>query len=1005
MKKYIRDFKKGIGGNITILVLIMGMVIIFTITAMTKFMFEDVVFTEYYESRIKALNIAEAGISDMLIKIERYFEDDEPLPSEHTPYDYDDYVEDSDGNNVGRFYVDYEEATDINGKVTNYIITSTGEDIPSGRTRTVRVNMAVSFTTEIDMFSYIYSRSGLEFFDLINVPFINGPVYLGGDLVIRDLIALGDVVAGDKLLVGGNIDMGGSSRLRSEMINVGGDIEMTGGLLGSPRIESSSTETLEMIVMDDIRLENSSRIGSSSNPVNLSCHGEISTTGSSNVYYNEPIGDDLFSAPKLDVKVYIDNFITMIQEPPSDVLIIDEDDMIEAGIFVIDPELLMALVPVPITSVASESVKIVTDETNPTILVTKDADPGTAEVGDIITYDYTVTNRGTKTLYNITCLDSALGAVTLSGLADLDSDGIVDDLVAGGSATGTLTYTVTESDEPGPIENSVTATGDTSSTSPADEMEESVKIITNPHILVTKDANPNVADVGDLITYNYTVTNVSTAILTDVTCVDSALGAVTLSGLTDEDVDGTADDLAVGATATGTLIYTVLSSDRPGPIENSVTATADSALEPDPVSDTTEESVKVIMDPHLLVEKDAVPNTAEVGDTVTYNYTVTNVGMQILYDVYLTDLPLGMVSMTGLTDEDGDGIADDLFVGQAATGSLTYEVTADDLPGPIENKVVASGDTDPHSIIPSDEANESVKIETGPYIVVEKDAVPNTAEVGDTVTYNYTVTNISGGIIVDVTCVDSALGDVTLSGLTDEDSDGTADDLAIDAVATGSLTYTVTEADKPGPIENSVTVIYTPMITGDEFYREDGQNSIKFYEDSGHYYIEIEGNVLVDGDIRIGESLEANDVDPNDNDIYYSGSGKLIATGNIDASCGLLPLGNFPEDDLLILMASGNLDITVDDYNHYFADYTDPDVKILGVSGGSAILNSHNALLGSLISGDIDARDESGLIGFLLGSMSSIGYDYGLDDVIPEDMPKLVYGGVTFNKQWEEVVD
>jgi len=253
--------------------------------------------------------------------------------------------------------------------------------------------------------------------------------------------------------------------------------------------------------------------------------------------------------------------------------------------------------------------------------------------------------------------------------------------------------------------------------------------------------------------------------------------------------------------------------------------------------------------------------------------------------------------------------------------------------------------------------------------------------------------------------VDSALGDVTLSGLTDEDSDGTADDLAIDAVATGSLTYTVTEADKPGPIENSVTVIYTPMITGDEFYREDGQNSIKFYEDSGHYYIEIEGNVLVDGDIRIGESLEANDVDPNDNDIYYSGSGKLIATGNIDASCGLLPLGNFPEDDLLILMASGNLDITVDDYNHYFADYTDPDVKILGVSGGSAILNSHNALLGSLISGDIDARDESGLIGFLLGSMSSIGYDYGLDDVIPEDMPKLVYGGVTFNKQWEEVVD
>jgi uncharacterized repeat protein (TIGR01451 family) len=1005
MKKHMPVFSKGIKGSITILVIIMGMVIIFIMAAMTRFMFHDVIFTEYYENRIKALNIAEAGISDMLIKIEDYYEDEEPLPSEGTPYDYDDYVVDSGGNNVGRFYVDYEEVTDAAGRVTNYIITSTGEDLPSGQTRTVRVNMAVNFIVEVDMFSYIYSRETLEFFDLINIEFINGPLYVGGDLIIRSLISLGDVISSDELLVGGNIDLEGYSRIKSEVINVVGDIEMTGGLLGSPYIESSSAETLEVIVMDDIRMEDSSRIGSSSKPVNLSCHGDIVTKGGSAVYYNEPIGDDMFAAPKLDVKVYIDDFIVQIQEPPADVLVIDADDMLEPGVFVIDPELLLSLVPVPVTSQTSESVRIITDETNPTILVTKDADPCTARVGDTITYYYEVTNRETKNLYNITCIDSALGSVSLSGLADLDSDGAIDDLLAGSSATGTLTHTVTESDEPGPINNTVTATGDTSSLPPDDDTVESVKIITSPYILVTKDAVPNVGDVGDLITYNYTVENRSADILTDVTCVDSRLGAVALTGLTDEDVDGTADDLAAGATATGTAIYTVLSSDKPGPIENSVTATADSPLVPDPVSDTNVESVKVIMDPHILVTKDATPNFANVGDTITYNYTATNVGMQTLYDVYLTDLPLGMVSLTGLTDEDSDGIADDLLVGQTATGSLTYVVTAADSPGPLENKVVASGDTDPQSVLPTDQAGESVKVETGPYIVVEKKANPNTAEIGDTITYDYTIENISDGIIVDVICVDSALGAVALTGLTDEDNDGFDDDLAVGAIATGMLAYTVTDADLPGPINNSFTVTCTPMIAGDVFYRESGDNSIKFYEYSGHYYMEVEGNVLVNGDIRIGESLEADDVDPDDNDIYYSERGKLIATGSINVSSGLLPMGNFPEDDLLILMASEVLDITVDDYNHYIADYTDPDVHILGVSGGPAILNSHNALLGSLIANSIDARDESGLIGFLLGSMSTIGYDEGLDAVIPEDLPKLVYGGVQFEKQWEEIVD
>ncbi len=540
--KSIAEIKK-MYGNVTIMVLIIGLVIIVAITALTQFMFKDIIFTKLDESKLKALNIAESGVANMFSNIEKYYSDEqESLPS--SPYSED--VSNSDNEVIGSFTVEYEEIYDYEGKLTNYIITSEGTDGYSDQTRKIKVNLAVSFSTEVDIFGYIYSKGGLEFLELINVAFINGPLYVGEDLAIRDLIQLGDVVDSDKILVGGNIDLegyiniGGPTRIRSEMINVGGDIEMSGALIGSTLIESSSSGvTLKLIVMGDIRMSGNSRIGSTSNPIDLSCHGTISKGTGSNIYYNQPIGDDIFDSPKLDVMVYVNGFISQIQEPPSDVLEIGNEDMTD-GVFVIDPELIPDLPP------------------------------------------------------------------------------------------------------------------------------------------------------------------------------------------------------------------------------------------------------------------------------------------------------------------------------------------------------------------------------------------PN-----------------------------------------------------------------------------------------DVFLRTDGDNIIRFYEDSGSYFLEVEGNVLVEGDIRIGEYIENGNLDLPDNDIYYSGTGKLIATGNIDASCGLVPtddIGDFPEEKLLILMAAGDLNISVDDYNNNPGDYEDPDVYILGMSGGTAMLSSYNAVLGSLICNQINAKDADDFWG-LLGSRATIGYQSDLNDYIPEDLPKLVYGGVTFSKQWEEVID
>ncbi len=95
-----------------------------------------------------------------------------------------------------------------------------------------------------------------------------------------------------------------------------------------------------LIVMGDIRMNGNPYIArdSTGRPINLSLHGQIIPSGA-RVYYTPPIGDDIFDPPKLNVEVYVNSFISQIQEPPSDVLVIAPGDM-TGGVFVIDPDLI-----------------------------------------------------------------------------------------------------------------------------------------------------------------------------------------------------------------------------------------------------------------------------------------------------------------------------------------------------------------------------------------------------------------------------------------------------------------------------------------------------------------------------------------------------------------------------------------------------------------------------------------------------------------------------------------
>ena len=124
-KKILKIKFNSIRGNITILVLIMALAIIVLTSSMVAYLYRDVGFTELDENKLKALNIAESGISNMFLNIEKYNNNEiSSLPA--SPYTENIYT---DEDIAGSYTVSHESySIGGNYKIYGYAITSTGVD-------------------------------------------------------------------------------------------------------------------------------------------------------------------------------------------------------------------------------------------------------------------------------------------------------------------------------------------------------------------------------------------------------------------------------------------------------------------------------------------------------------------------------------------------------------------------------------------------------------------------------------------------------------------------------------------------------------------------------------------------------------------------------------------------------------------------------------------------------------------------------------------------------------
>jgi uncharacterized repeat protein (TIGR01451 family) len=244
-----------------------------------------------------------------------------------------------------------------------------------------------------------------------------------------------------------------------------------------------------------------------------------------------------------------------------------------------------------------------------------------ATVGDIITYTFVVTNTGNVTLSNIVVSDPLAGMSPI--VCTISGDATIATLAPGGSETCSSTYAITQADiDAGSRANLATAAGEdpggnpVSDTDPHDE-----PLQPGPAIGIVKTAIPQTySAVGEVITYNYVVTNTGNVTINQPITIDDDIA-------TDESCPNTPASLAPTETINCTASHTISQADLDsGSVTNVAFATGQ---DPDrnPVTSLTDDETVTVVRVNLAKTVNGPAQLQPNGTyTVLYTITATNLG-------------------------------------------------------------------------------------------------------------------------------------------------------------------------------------------------------------------------------------------------------------------------------------------------------------------------------------------------------------------------------------------
>ncbi|MEU7524298.1 hypothetical protein AB0A74_01030 [Saccharothrix sp. NPDC042600] len=331
--------------------------------------------------------------------------------------------------------------------------------------------------------------------------------------------------------------------------------------------------------------------------------------------------------------------------------------------------------------------------------------------GDQVTYSFVLTNTGDVEITNPTVTETAFtgsgGSPTVTCPAEADP------LSVGEEVTCTATYTVTQADlGRATIDNTATAAGTAGATSVTTEPSSaSVTMPQTPSLSLVKTADPaTVSAAGQSITYSFVVTNTGNAALSDIAVADQ-LTAPAGPAVT---VACPSTTLAPNASVTCTATYTATQADVDhGSVDNTATATGTAPDGTTATSPSSSASVSIPPDPSLTVVKSADPATADtVGQTITFNFVVTNTGNVTLTGISVDDTLSAPAGPEVTVTCPSTGLAP----GESTTcTSSPYTVTqADADHGSVDNSAIATGTAPDGTGVQSEPSTTSAAVDVAP---------------------------------------------------------------------------------------------------------------------------------------------------------------------------------------------------------------------------------------------------------------------------------------------------
>ncbi|KPQ13824.1 MAG: conserved repeat domain [Rhodobacteraceae bacterium HLUCCO18] len=340
----------------------------------------------------------------------------------------------------------------------------------------------------------------------------------------------------------------------------------------------------------------------------------------------------------------------------------------------------------------------------PSIALVKTADTSALSTppvaGEIITYSFAVTNTGNVTLTNVTLTDPLPGINVTGGPIPSLSPGASD------ATTFTATYAITQADiDVGQVVNQATTTGtppagpdvgDDSGTTTGDDVPTTTPLTSGPGITLVKTADTSALQsppqVGDTITYRFAITNTGNVTLSNVTIADALPGVV----LTGNPIVALAPGQTDTTTITGT--YVLVPDDlTAGEVVNTATVTGNPPTGP-PLTDDDTTTTPLPQVPGIdlvkaITDSSDLDDGAQVGDTITYDFTVTNTGNVPLRDVTIVDALPGVILSGGPIALMNPAAVGDSTDVDSTTYTASYTLTAADVAnsGIITNVATATG--------------------------------------------------------------------------------------------------------------------------------------------------------------------------------------------------------------------------------------------------------------------------------------------------------------------------